>query len=95
MQQEKNADYSEQKKIAAVGTQFSQKNYEHFENVISDPSRVTSWTTKAHDQFVAARFEKAIDGQRIPFLKPCDKEKFLQVTHKYNLHCFGVYFDPI
>ncbi|VBB26543.1 unnamed protein product [Acanthocheilonema viteae] len=80
---EKNVNISEQKEISALGTQFAQKNYEHFENVISDPSRVTSWTTKTHDQFVATRFEKTIDGQRIPFLKPCDKEKFLQKAEPY------------
>uniref|UniRef100_A0A0R3RKB1 ULP_PROTEASE domain-containing protein n=1 Tax=Elaeophora elaphi TaxID=1147741 RepID=A0A0R3RKB1_9BILA len=79
---EKNA-ISEQREISAMGTQFAQKNYEHFENIISDPSRVTSWTTKTHDQFVAARFEKTMDGQRIPFLKFCDKEKFLQRAEPY------------
>ncbi|KAK6105546.1 hypothetical protein QQG55_20655 [Brugia pahangi] len=82
---EKNANISEQKEISALGTQFSQKNYEHFENIISDPSRVTSWTTRTNDQFTAARFEKTVDGQRIPFLKPCDKEKFLQVTFKFEI----------
>ncbi|EJD75763.1 hypothetical protein LOAG_17150 [Loa loa] len=80
---EKNADISEQKEISTLGSQFAQKNYEHFENVISDPSRVTSWITKTHDQFIAVRFEKTIDGQRIPFLKPCDKEKFLQRAEPY------------
>ncbi|CAG9537229.1 unnamed protein product [Cercopithifilaria johnstoni] len=80
---EKNADIFEQKEISALGTQFAQKNYEHFENVISDPSRVTSWTTKTPDQFVAVRFEKTVDGQQIPFLKPCDKEKFLQRAEPY------------
>ncbi|EJW82923.1 hypothetical protein WUBG_06166 [Wuchereria bancrofti] len=66
------------------GRTFSQKNYEHFENIISDPSRVTSWTTRTCDQFTAARFEKTVDGQRIPFLKPCDKEKFLQLVVLQN-----------
>ncbi|VDO41535.1 unnamed protein product, partial [Brugia timori] len=81
---EKNANISEQKEISALGTQFSQKNYEHFENIISDPSRVTSWTTRTNDQFTAARFEKTVDGQRIPFLKPCDKEKFLQFSKIFS-----------
>uniref|UniRef100_A0A1I8ESL2 DFDF domain-containing protein n=1 Tax=Wuchereria bancrofti TaxID=6293 RepID=A0A1I8ESL2_WUCBA len=80
---EKNTNISEQKEILALGTHFSQKNYEHFENIISDPSRVTSWTTRTCDQFTAARFEKTMDGQRIPFLKPCDKEKFLQRAEPY------------
>ncbi|VDK83322.1 unnamed protein product, partial [Onchocerca ochengi] len=80
---EKNADISKQKKISAFGTLFSQKNYEHFENIISDPSRVTSWTTKTHDQFVAMHFEMTVDGQLIPLLKPCDKEKFLQRAEPY------------
>ncbi|KAM3722244.1 Tryptophan synthase alpha chain [Dirofilaria immitis] len=80
---EKNANISEQKEMSAVGTLFAQKNYEHFENVISDPSRVTSWTTKTHDQFVATRLETTVDGQLIPLLKPCDKEKFLQRAEPY------------
>ncbi|VDM92644.1 unnamed protein product [Litomosoides sigmodontis] len=80
---EKNAKSSDRKEALAQGAQFAQKNYEHFENVISDPSRVTSWITKTHDQFVAARFEKTVNGQRMPFLKPCDKEKFLQRAEPY------------
>uniref|UniRef100_A0A915PWJ0 DFDF domain-containing protein n=1 Tax=Setaria digitata TaxID=48799 RepID=A0A915PWJ0_9BILA len=80
---EKNAKECERKEMSALGTQFAQKNYEHFENVISDPSRVTSWTTRTHDQFVASRFERTVDGQRMPFLKPSDKEKFLQRAEPY------------
>lgn len=56
-------------------------NYKHYENIVSDPSRVTSWTrvNGARHAYVASRIETASDGSRIPFLSFADKQDYLKV----------------
>ncbi|VDN01105.1 unnamed protein product [Thelazia callipaeda] len=73
----------EQKEASSSEAQYMHRNYEHYENVVSDPSRVNSWTMKEPVHFVAARLDQTINGQEIPFLAPSDKEKFLQKAEPY------------
>lgn len=72
--------------MTAAKARFSHINFPHYANIISDPLRVTSWTTKVHDKFIASRIGKTLDGQRIPFMRFSEKEKFLRVGVK-------VFFD--
>ncbi|VDM39595.1 unnamed protein product [Toxocara canis] len=57
-------------------------NYKHYENIISDPSRVTSWTRIDGNRsaYLASRFETASDGSRIPFLSFSDKQQYLKAA---------------
>lgn len=69
--------------MTAAKARFSHVNFPHYANIISDPLRVTSWTTKVHDTFTASRIEKTLDGQRIPFMRFSEKEKFLRKAEPY------------
>uniref|UniRef100_A0A915C5L0 DFDF domain-containing protein n=2 Tax=Parascaris univalens TaxID=6257 RepID=A0A915C5L0_PARUN len=57
-------------------------NYKHYENVVSDPSRLTSWTrvNGARHAYIASRIETASDGSRIPFLSFADKQDYLKAV---------------
>lgn len=70
---------------------IEEKNYKHYENVINDPSRVTSWTTaparskveedETHTLYTASRIATTQKGIKIPFLSYEDKQHYLSVSY--------------
>lgn len=65
------------------------RNYRNDENILGDPSRVTSWTSTIHE-FQHSSLIDTKDGFKIPLLSFEEKKKFLSVRYfLINSHIYS------